>query len=144
MVKNYFWKLWFFRHFFIFVIQDWFQMVINDDKWLQITVVHRCWCFWENSKTYVILKIFKKFGFFGSEGHVWGPITFFSRPRTTQGLHFKPIKSWANCVDMLTVENCLKHDKQRHLVSKMKFEIFFVLAQGQFHKLRIVFRRAIT
>ena len=28
-------------------------------------------------------------------------------------------------------ENCLKHDRQRHIASKMKFEIFYVEAQNR-------------
>ena len=35
----------------------------------------------------MILKIFKNFGFFGSEGHVWGPITFFARCCPTLDFH---------------------------------------------------------
>ena len=56
----------------------------------------------------------------------------FTRVRVAQQLHFKLIKSFvASWSDMFTgkklkKKNSFKHDKQRHLVSKMKCEIFLV------------------
>ena len=41
----------------------------------------------------------------------------------------------------LKLKNCLKHDKQRHLVSKMKFKIFQIEVQGPFPKYTTVFER---
>ena len=38
-------------------------------------------------------------------------LKIFTRPSTTQGLHFKPIKSlWADCGDMFTAK---KHEKKQ-------------------------------
>ena len=71
MAKNYFWKLRFFRHFFIFLTPDCFQM-----------------------------------------------LKFYSQKKKR-----------------------FKHAKQRHLVAKIKFRIFFVEAPGPFHNFTTVYGR---
>ena len=51
---------------------------------------------------------------------------------------------WADCGNIFIAKNTkndLKHEKQRHLVSKMQFEIFFIKAQDPFHKYTAVFER---
>ena len=99
----------------------------------------------------IILNYFKNFGFFGSEGPVLRSITFlpdvprsqiFTRLKTTQGLPFKPFRSFGtDWVLRFKAKNWSKHDKQRHLVSKMKFEMFFVEAQDPFHNYTTVLGR---
>ena len=72
---------------------------------------------------------------------IWNRTEIKTGARVT-GLHFKHFKSfWTNCVHRFKAKNCFKHDKQRHLVSKMKFEIFFVKAQVPFYNYTIVLGR---
>ena len=42
---------------------------------------------------------------------------------------------------MFKAKNSFKHNKQRNLVSKMKFKIFFVEAQDPFHNFTTVLER---
>ena len=48
------------------------------------------------------------------------------------------------CAEGLKPENCSKHDKQRLLVFKMKFEIFFIEAQDPFHNYTTYLEGAFT
>ena len=62
--------------------------------------------------------------------------------RPTQELHFKPINSLeAAGAKNLEPKNRFKHGKQRQLVAKIMFRIFFVEAQDPFNILTTVFVR---
>ena len=68
----------------------------------------------------------------------------FTRPRTTQGLDFKPFNSLAPAgAKYLQPKNCFKHQKQRHLVFKMKGAItqsksFFGISTPKYTRKKIL------
>ena len=92
-------------------------MVINDNKWLQIIILHHFLCFLEKSKKY-FWKFSKISDFSGQWGHFGGSERFmpksaqsqiFTRVRVAQQLHFKPIKSVeASWSDLFTVKKLLQ------------------------------------
>ena len=66
----------------------------------------------------------------------------FTRSQATQKLHFEPINSLAGAgAKYLQPKYRLKHEKQRHLVAKIKSRIFFVEALGPLNNSTTVFGR---